>query len=516
MSTKTVQSIINQGKTYQYVDNGEPMRGAMKDVYFGLDKSYVVAFYREDNSKKFSTEEKFRLKERLIDIATKHRENFFVKDERKEYWKTLYCWPYDVVELNGLIGIIVPSYDNRFFFKKGYANNDLLKGKEKEGKWFASAKFRVSQSKTKLDRSELGNWLSYFQVCLNIARGVKRLHAAGLAHSDLSYKNVLIDPTSGCSANIIDIDGLVVPEKYPPDVIGTADFIAPEVLATKHLSKTDPNRKLPNRLTDLHALAVLIYMYLLYRHPLRGGNYFGAMETEKEEDLLMGEKALFVEHPTDASNRNFKREYGENLQKFAPWTDLQKTPYTITGPYLKELFDQVFVKGLHNPNQRPTASEWEQALIKTNDLKLECSNSSCEQKWFIYNNTQNTCCPFCGTKYKHTIPVLDFYYQFKPNVWKPENQRLVVYNNATLHQWHSDRNVIRNERLTDAEKVSVGYFSFYNGKWVFVNQKLSSLSDKTEGKDIPIGSMVEITNGKQLLLSKEDGGRVAVISIANI
>jgi hypothetical protein len=107
-------------------------------------------------------------------------------------------------------------------------------------------------------------------------------------------------------------------------------------------------------------------MYLLYRHPLRGGNYFGAIETEKEEDLLMGEKALFVEHSTEHSNKNFKREYGDNLHKFMPWTDLKKTPYTITGPYLKELFDQAFIKGLHNPNQRPTADAWEQALIKTN------------------------------------------------------------------------------------------------------------------------------------------------------
>jgi tRNA A-37 threonylcarbamoyl transferase component Bud32 len=27
-----------------------------------------------------------------------------------------------------------------------------------------------------------------------IARAVRRMHAAGLAHSDLSYKNILIDP----------------------------------------------------------------------------------------------------------------------------------------------------------------------------------------------------------------------------------------------------------------------------------------------------------------------------------
>lgn len=507
MSTKTVGSIINSGKTYQYVDNGEPKQGGMKDVYFSPDKKYVVAFYRDQQD--------FNSKERLKRIVTQYFESFFVREPISgAFYKELYSWPTDVVVEGNKTGIIVPFYSKNFFFKKGYLSNDILKGGEKNGKWFASAKFRASQSKTKLDPSELGNWLSYFQVCVNIARGVKRLHAAGLAHSDLSYNNVLIDPVSKTAA-IIDIDGLVVPGLFAPDVIGTADFIAPEVLATKHLNKTDPNRKLPSRLTDLHALAVLIYMYLLYRHPLRGGNYFGAIETEKEEDLLMGEKALFIEHPTDASNRNFKREYGDNLQKFAPWTDLQKIPYTVTGPYLKELFEQAFVKGLHNPMERPPAQAWEQALIKTNDLKLECSNNKCEQKWFIFNNTNNTCCPFCGIKYKHSIPVLDFYYQFKTNVWKPENQRLVLYNNSTLHQWHINRNIIINERLTDTDKKPVGYFSFHHGKWVFVNQKLNSLSDKTAGKDIPIGSMVEITNGKQLLFSKEEGGRVAVITIAN-
>ena len=148
-------------------------------------------------------------------------------------------------------------------------------------------------------------------------------------------------------------------------------------------------------------------------------------------------------------------------------------------------------------------------------MKLQCSNSKCEKKWFIYNNTKDTFCPFCGTKYSYSIPVLDFFYQFKPNVWKPENQRLVVYNNSTLHQWHSNRNVVRNEKLTDAQKVRVRYFSYHNNKWVFVNEKLASLKDVTEDKEVPIGSMVELSDGKKLLLSKEEGGRVVIISIAN-
>ncbi|MGZ5190909.1 MAG: protein kinase domain-containing protein [Flavisolibacter sp.] len=498
--TVTVSSSIT-GKTYQYVDTGEPMRGGMKDVYFSPDKTYVVAFYRDIQD--------FNSKERLKRIVTQYFDSFFNR-EGGSYYKDLYCWPTDVVEMNKQVGLIVPTYNKNFFFKKGYTSNDLIKGKEKEGKWFASAKFRNKQFALRLDESELGNWLSYFQVGVNIARGVKRLHAAGLAHSDLSYKNVLIDPVSK-SAAIIDIDGLVVPGLFPPDVIGTADFIAPEVLATKHLSKTDPNRKLPNRLTDLHALAVMIYMYLLYRHPLKGGKVHD-LDTEKDDLLSMGEKALFIEHPTETSNRP---KLNQLNPKEMPWADINKLPYTISGPYLKELFDQAFIKGLHNPMQRPTADQWEQALLKTTDLMQPCSNSSCEQKWYVFDNTNTPKCPFCNTRHKGTLPVLDLYYQFKPSVWKPENHRLMVYNNQYLFQWHVNRNIVRNEKLTAEQKVPVGYFTFHNNKWVLVNQKLNTLKDLTDDKEIPVGSMVELTDGKKLLLSKEDGGRVVIITMAN-
>ncbi|HWV67272.1 helix-hairpin-helix domain-containing protein [Chitinophaga sp.] len=501
MSTKTVNSVINAGKSYQYIDNGEPMRGGMKDVYFSPDRSYVVAFYRDAQD--------FASRERLRKIVTDYYNSFFNR-EGGDYYRELYCWPTDMVEADKKVGLVVPCYHANFFFKKGYASNDLIKGKEKEGKWFASPKFRNKQFTLRLDEAELGNWLSYFQICVNISRGVKRLHAAGLAHSDLSYKNVLVDPVSK-SAAIIDIDGLVVPGLFPPDVIGTADFIAPEVLATKHLDLKDPGRKLPSRLTDLHALAVMIYMYLLYRHPLKGGKIHD-LDTEKDDLLAMGEKALFIEHPQDVSNRP---KLNQVNPKELPWADVTKLPYTLTGPYLKELFYQAFVTGLHKPTERPPAEMWEQALLKTTDLMQPCSNAACEQKWYVFDNTHSPKCPFCGTPHKGTLPVLDLYYEFKPTVWKPENHRLMVYNNQYLFQWHVNRNTIRNERLTAAQKVPVGYFVFHQGKWVLVNQHLTSLKDLTEDKEIPIGSMVELTDGKRLLLSREEGGRVVIITIAN-
>jgi hypothetical protein len=198
-----------------------------------------------------------------------------------------------------------------------------------------------------------------------------------------------------------------------------------------------------------------------------------------------------------------------------PWADVTKLPYNITGPYLKALFDQAFITGLHHPEVRPNADNWEQALLKTTDLMQPCSNPSCDQKWFVFDNTAVPKCPFCGTALKGTLPVLDLYYQFKPTVWKPENHRLMVYNNQYLFQWHVNRNVVRNERLTADQKVPVGYFTFHNGKWVLVNQKLPTLKDLTDERMIPMGSMVDITDGKKLLLSEEEGGRVVMVTMAN-
>src|SRR5690606_11489018 len=135
---------------------------------------------------------------------------------------------------NGKTGVVVPIYNPRFFFTKGYGTNNTIKGGEKVGKWFTSPSFRNKQYPLSLDKTELGDWVSYFQIAINICRGVKKMHQMGLAHSDLSYNDVLVDPVSR-SGNIIDLDGLVVPGLFPPEVIGTADFIAPEVLKTKHL-----------------------------------------------------------------------------------------------------------------------------------------------------------------------------------------------------------------------------------------------------------------------------------------
>jgi len=494
----TVVKLTTQdGQQVEYKDEiiGQ---GGMKDVYFSPDRSYVVAFFRDQLD--------FQGKERLKSIVGTYRDGIFEK-EGGEYWKDLFCWPTGIVEKDGRLGVVAPVYKSHFFFAHGSVNDDMLgiKGKEKEGKWFASASNRSKF----LAPQEKGSWLTHLRICLMISRAVRRLHAAGLAHSDLSYKNVLVDPSSG-NACVIDIDGLVVPGKFPPDVVGTPDFLAPEVIATQHLEKSDPNRKLPSTLTDRHALAVLIYMYLFYRHPLRGGKVHD-MDATKDEELAMGTKALFVEHPTDAGNR-VKADQLTKAQ--LPWGDPSKMPYTIAGPLLSALFKQAFVDGLHEPQNRPTPSEWENALVRTIDMIQPCS-AKCEMGWYVFDNSTKPKCPCCGAAYQGKLPVLNLYSSRHSGSYQPDNHRVMVWDGQSLFPWHVNRKVFPNVLLTRDQKKRVGYFQLHQGDWYLVNEGMPQMHDVANKKDVPIGGNVKLTDGSQFLLSREDGGRLIQVQLVN-
>ena len=496
--SEIVTLTAGNGQTVRFY-NEIKAQGGMKDVYFSPDGGYVVAFYRREADAD--------TRERLEMITGAYRERIFGQ-EGGAYLQNLYCWPTAVVEWQGRLGVVAPFYRPCFFFEHGSRNNDMLgiKGKEKDGKWFASA---ANRSKF-LDPRELGNWMMHLKVCIMLARAVRRMHMAGLSHSDLGYKNCLIDPTTG-QASLIDIDGLVVPGKHPPTVVGTPDFIAPEVVETAHLDKNDPARKLPSRSTDLHALAVLIYMYLLYRHPLRGDKVHDADDSQRDEELMMGAAALFVEHPTDASNRI----RSEHLKPHElPWKDTAAVPYTACGPYLAALFERAFIDGLHRPAERPSADEWEQALVKTVDLLQPCANTECGQKYYPFDNRVQPQCPFCGTPHRGSLPVLNLYSQDPDGKYRPDNHRIMVYSGQSLFAWHADRNIFPNERLKPEDTRRLAYFVEHQGQWWLVNERLDGLYDAVAKTPVPPGEKVLLTEGAQLLLQSGPGGRLAAVQMA--
>jgi Protein kinase domain len=495
-----VKVTTKSGKQIEFI-NKVRGGGTMKDCYHSPTGNYVVLMYR--------TPQPLEAKNRLEAITGKYQDAIFTQAGGM-YWKDLLCWPTDWLEINGKVGIVAPFYQPHFFFGFGSTNNDMLgiRGAEKQGKWFASAKLQHKF----LDVRERGDWLSYLSICIKIARGVRRLHAAGLAHSDLSYKNILVDPTTR-SALIIDLDGLVVPGRYPPDVAGTPDFIAPEVVSTMHLSRSDPQRRLPSISTDRHALAVLVYMYLLYRHPLIGDKNHD-LDPAKSDQLQMGEKALWIEHPSDTSNRI--KPTGVSPAEL-PWKDTAKVPYTLAGPYLAELFRRAFLDGLHAPDQRPTADDWENALVKTADLIQRCQNKECAQKWYPFDNTGRPRCPFCGTAYDSPLPIFDLYSERHAGQFKSENHRLMVYPDQSLYLWHVNRTVFPNERLSPDQSKRVGYFQLHEGAWYLANTGLPDFFDVSgdSPKHVKIGEATRLFAGQKLRFSKGPDGRLALVQIVN-
>lgn len=496
---RVVQCLTNEGYPIEFVDEVIGS-GAMKDVYFSPDRSHVVAFYKAPPDP--------QSRERLQMITGQYRDSIFGQ-AGADYWRKVFCWPSAMVEHEGRLGMVVPTYAPHFFFEHGSRDNDFLgiRGREKEGKWFASAH---NQNRF-VDPRERGHWLNYLRICLHIARAVRRLHAAGLAHSDLSYKNVLVDPVHG-NASVIDLDGLVVPGKYPPDVVGTPDFIAPEVVMTTHLAKSDPQRALPSIATDRHALAVLMYMYLFYRHPLRGRQVHDFEDAQRDEALAMGEHALFIEHPTDVRNR---LNTVEARPTEMPWVDTDRLPCSLSGPYLTPLFHRAFVDSLHRPGIRPTADEWESALVKTIDLVQPCQNSACMQEWYVFNNTTQPACPFCSRQHFGRIPVLNLYSSPQgEGSYRPDNHRVMVWTGQSLFAWHANRLIAPNERLAPEQLARVGYFVSHEGAWWLVNERLPDLMSVSNRVAVPLGDKVELKDGLQLLLSREEGGRLAQVQMA--
>ena len=388
--------------------------------------------------------------------------------------------------------MIAPAYPSNFYFPKS-SPATFFSGKEKQGGWFVKSKVR-SILKTQAPL-ELGDLQKNIALVIRIARGVRRLHAAGLAHSDLSYKNVLVDPMSG-AAQIIDIDSLVVRGMFPPTVMGTPGFIAPEVLTTAHLALNDTNRASPSIQTDRYALANLVYQYLLLRHPLEGPKIHDA-DPAKDDWLQMGPKALFVEHPSDQSNR----------------PEALGVPMSALGPMLEPLFLQTFVKGLHDPNARVLAAEWERALLDTFNLLVPCAKPTCEARYFPVWKSSKAVCPFCGTRYPVAVPLLALMRQSRPGMWTADAQ-LAGYRGCSLLTSHVYSNAPTGEAATDKDRVALASIDFVQGQWVLVNNRLTSLISSNGNRVMP-GTATPLTPGARLQLSQEPNGRLAEVSFVN-
>lgn len=475
------RATLADGRVAEFVRVPDPPDGTMKRTYFAPDHSYVVQFFKDAAT----ATDPYRLR-RLEAILGKYNPTS-AGTPSADYLKDLFCWPTGIV-LQPELGIVAPAYPPHFLFGSGD-----LKGKEKKGKWFSSPLLRRRMvEKMRVEAAELGTWINYFQICVRMARAVRKLHQSGLAHSDLSTNNVLIDPTQGRVA-VIDIDSLVVPGIFPADVLGTKGYIAPEVLKTSQLALNDPNRRHPCVSTDQHALPVLIYESLLHRHPLTGPKVH-SVDPDDDDRLSLGERALYVEHPSDASNRP---------------KDL-RIPSAALGPELSDLFRRAFVDGLHAPHLRPSAFEWERGLVKTWDSLIPCPNARCDHQWMVVADRSRVICPFCGTRVKgQTLPVLRLRMERRPGTWVADGQ-VVLYHQKPLFQWHAVSGIFPDETVGD--RTMKAYCVMHEGRWLLVNQSLNGLTSPG-GTRLAPGQALELKEHASFRLSSEPNGRMADVEI---
>lgn len=487
----TVDATLSDGTNVPYVRTQNPPAGGMKHTFFAPDRSYVIQFFNDPEIVKKDPTLRDRL-EAIIGrynptVAQEHGGAAGNTEQTAEYFRGMYCWPLAIVE-SPKFGIMSPAYPANFFFGDGASVIPALdpKGQDKKSNWFTSPKLRKY-----LADAEKGDFRLMLRASLQLARSIRRLHSAGLAHSDLSSNNVLVDPSRGESV-VIDIDSLVVPKMYAPEVIGTRGYIAPEVLETMELDKDDPARKLPRIETDLHSMAVLIYEYLLMRHPLLGPKVYTTESTEMDDYMALGPQATFIENPQDTSNRP---------------DDLDVTIDAL-GPGLRSLFLRAFVDGLHAPGRRPSASEWERELDRAWDQLAQCSNPSCTAGWFIMDDVKDGTCPFCG----HEVSAGDRLQLMlkkqgpKQGHWR-NDKVLTLYDGTPIFRWHVYSNELPNER---ADRTRQAYVRHMNGQWLLVNENISGMRSP-KGSPVPQQHMVELKKGQQFLLSDGPNGRLAEV-----
>ncbi|MYW05338.1 protein kinase [Streptomyces sp. SID3343] len=204
-----------------------------------------------------------------------------------------------------------------------------------------------------LSRRVAAGYPALLTACVNLVEAYRRLHAAGVAYRDISWGNVFLDPRSG-DVLVCDNDNAVA-DGQRVTITGTMDFMAPELV------RADPDAQ-PCTQTDLHALAVLLFMILMNHHPL-----CGRLELQircldgQAKTKLFGRDPVFVFDPKDDRNRPLP---GEQDTVIHTWS--------AAPAGLRALFESVFTVGLGSPNDRVREGQWRDMLSRLVDLVMPC------------------------------------------------------------------------------------------------------------------------------------------------
>jgi serine/threonine protein kinase len=219
-------------------------------------------------------------------------------------------------------------------------------------------------------------------VGLNLVDSFHKLHAAGLCYRDISFGNGFFDPLNG-ETLICDNDNVSANNSPSKSVLGTPDFMAPEVV----LGKARPSRE-----TDYFSLSVLLFYLFHIQHPLLGKKILSIRAWDlPAREKLFGSEPVFIFDPSDRSN-----EAVEN-PKLDPLGEAGKNaiPYwrSIYPQELKDAFTASFTEGVRNPDRRLLATAWKRVLSNALNSITRCG---CGSENFIEPGSKSQSCWSCG------------------------------------------------------------------------------------------------------------------------
>ena len=195
-----------------------------------------------------------------------------------------------------------------------------------------------------------------------IAKAFGTLERSNLSYCDISGNNILVKTGKSASIKMIDVDNIYVAGKGAATVLGTPRYIAPEVVS---------RQKTPDVLSDNYSLAVILFELLRVGHPYISDDILDGTP-EDEEDALAGK----YDYVTDDNS-----------------TNMLPTDIVLTDK-LQELFKRCFVDGKKNRMVRPSAWEFEYALLEASNKVIKCP--SCGAWHYPRKKGRNyEGCPWC-------------------------------------------------------------------------------------------------------------------------
>jgi hypothetical protein len=173
----------------------------------------------------------------------------------------------------------------------------------------------------------------------------------------------MFDPATG-EVLICDNDNVGVNRQSACQVWGTLEYMASELVRGE---VTQPSTE-----TDLHSLAVLLFLLWVSHHPMHGQmEYQIRMWDLPAKKLVYGVNPVFIFDPTDTRNRL------PNDPDYTPaakrWADRPKG--------MRDLFTRAFTVGLKTPAQRVTEGEWQALFTQLKDGAIDCPGCRAANLW---------------------------------------------------------------------------------------------------------------------------------------